>query len=64
LSNYSKKPTDQTPAERLREIEAEQFKRKLSETNWRLETETNANRFSSFPSISWRLPASTVISNN
>src|SRR6266566_6652853 len=32
-------------AERLREIEAEQFKRQLSETNGRLETETKRNRF-------------------
>src|SRR6266516_3960845 len=32
-------------AERLREIEAEQFKRQLSETNGRLEAETKRNRF-------------------
>src|SRR5438034_1451140 len=32
-------------AERLREIEVEQFKRQLSETNGRLETETKRNRF-------------------
>src|SRR5205814_2526002 len=32
-------------ADRLREIEAEQFKRQLSETNGRLEIETKRNRF-------------------
>jgi len=42
---YRKSEQVKRQAERLREIEAEQFKRRLSETDGRLEAETKRNRF-------------------
>ena len=51
-------------AERLREIEAGQFNGSFLKPVGGWKPKPNAIGFSFYPSISWRLPASTAISNN